>query len=165
MTKSKKNQSPEMPLFEWVRRAEELTKQAANPAKGSLNISHELCAAIADDIKHARDERGVELSRAQVAARMADFLGVEITVAMLDNWTAPSKPHRFPAEYLPAFVHGTGGQRRAFEVLSRHSGLFALPGPEALRAEIQRLDEEERRIKNEKAKRRLYLSEIENGKR
>lgn len=164
MTNSKKKQSPEHPLFDWVKRVESLTRQASSPAKGSLNISHELCAAMADDIKHARDERGMEFSRAQVAARMTDFLGVEITVAMLDNWTAPSKPHRFPAEYLPAFVHGTGGQRRAFEVLSRHSGLFALPGPEALRAEIQRLDEEERRIKNEKTKRRLFLQEIEGKK-
>ena len=72
--------------------------------------------------------------------------------------------HRFPCQYLPAFVIATGGQRRAFECLSRHSGLFALPGPEALRAEIQRIDEEIRKKKTEKHKREVLLQEIENGK-
>jgi hypothetical protein len=39
--------------------------------------------------------------------------------------------------------------------------LFLLPGPEALRAEIQMLEEEEKRIKSEKQKRRFYLRELE----
>lgn len=33
-------------------------------------------------------------------------------------------------------VIATGGQRRAFELLSSKSGLFAMPGAEALRAEM-----------------------------
>ncbi len=47
------------------------------------------------------------------------------------------------------------------QVLNEIAGLFALPGADALRAEIQRLDEEERRIKAEKRKRSLFLNEIE----
>ena len=154
-----------MPLFEWVRKAQELTSQSYFRPKGSLNIDSEFRSAISEDLRHAKDEEGRELSRYQVAARMSDYLGQEITASMLNNWTAEShENHRFPAAWLPAFVHGTGGQRRAIEILSRHSGLFALPGPEALRAEIQRIDEEIKAKKEEKYKRILFLKEIENRK-
>jgi hypothetical protein len=158
----KQKQSTEQPsLFEWVKKVAELSRQINTPPKGSLDIDKELRAALSDDIKHARDENGRELSRAEVVARMTDLTCDEITLSMLNNWTAPSHPHSIPAKYMPAFIIATGGQRRVAEVLSRHSGLFLLPGPEALRAEIQRLDEEERRIKAEKIKRKIFLREIE----
>ena len=118
-----------------------------NPLNGSMDIDTEIRAAISQDIKHAHDSTGRELSRYEVAARMSELTGIEITKSMLDNFSAEShEKHRFPCQFLPAFVITTG-QRMAFEVLSRRSGLFALPGPEALRAEIQRLDEEIRRKK------------------
>ncbi|MDA8155602.1 MAG: hypothetical protein M0Z52_03980 [Actinomycetota bacterium] len=161
MTKRKKESS--LPLFEWVRRAEQLARQSGNPPRGSLDIEKELNAAISEDIRHAQDETGRELSRAEVAARMTDLAGTEITLTTLNNWTAESHPHSIPAKYLPAFVVATGGQRRAAECLSRHSGLFMLPGPEALRAEIQKLDEDISRKKSEKLKRMLFLKEIEHG--
>lgn len=163
MTKRKKDSSNQnqLGLFEWVKKAEELSRQSEAPAKGSLDIEKEFKAAMADDIRHAMDSTGRELSQAEVAARMSDLIGQEITASTLYNWTAPSHPHSLPAKLLPAFVIATGGQRRAFEVLSRKAGLFALPGKEALRAEIQRLDEEERRIKGEKLKRKMFLKEIE----
>ena len=62
---------------------------------------------------------------------------------------------------MPGFVFGTGGQKRALETLVRHSGLFALPGPDALRAEIQRIEEEIEAKKEEKQKRMSLLKEIE----
>jgi hypothetical protein len=40
-------------------------------------------------------------------------------------------------------------------------GVFILPGPEALRAEIQRIEEEIARKQNEKRKRLLFLKEME----
>lgn len=161
MTKRKKESS--MPLFEWIKKAEELSRQSVSPQLGSLDIDTELRHAISEDIKHAVVPcTGRELSRYDIAARMSEYVGHEITKSQLDNWSAEAhQKHRFPAQYLPAFVIATGGQRRAFEVLSRKSGLFALPGPEALRAEIQRLDEEEKRIKAEKQKRKIFLKEIE----
>ena len=164
MTKKKRFSSNELPLFEWIRKAQELTSQSYFHPKGSLNIDSEFRSAISEDLRHARDESGRELSRYQVAARMSDYLGREITASMLNNWTAEShENHYCPAACLPALVHATGGQRRAIEALSRHSGLFALPGPEALRAEIQRLDEEIKVKKDEKNKRMIFLKEIERG--
>ncbi len=156
MSKSRLNQTQES-LFDWVKKAEALTRQAENPAQGSLDIDAEFRAAVSGDIKAS------PLSRYQIAARMSELAGTEITESMLYSWTSDSKEkHRFPCQFLPAFVIATGG-RRAFEVLSKRAGLFALPGPEALRAEIQRLDEEEKRIKSEKLKRKFYLKEIEGG--
>ena len=150
MTKTN-NKSSQPSLFDWVKRSEELSLQRNSTLpRGSLDI----------DKKHAKDENGRELSRAEVAARLSDYTGDEITLSQLNNWTAVSHPHSIPAKYMPAFVHSTGGQRRAYETLSRHAGLFALPGPEALRAEIQRLDEDMQRIKKERIKRVAFLREI-----
>lgn len=105
------------------------------------------------------------LSRHQIAGQMSHLLGCDITKTMLDAWTAESKEgHRFPAEYLPAFCRATGSQR-PLELLAEAAGMFALPGPDALRAEIQRLAEDERKARAEKRKRELFLAEMENGRR
>ncbi len=138
-------------------------KQTA-PRNGSLNITMDIKSALSDDLRHAADEHNKELSRAEVAAKMTDLTGKEITLITLNNWTAMSHPHEMPLSYLPAFIQATG-QRRASEVISRHSGLYLLPGPEALRAEIQRLNESLQQIKAEKQKRLFLLKELEgNGK-
>lgn len=151
-----------MNLFEWIQKVQELSKQTSFPPRGSLNIDSELRAAISEDLRHAKDQTGRELSRYEVAAKMSDFSGEEITASRLYNWTAEShENHSFPCKFLPAFIHAIGGQRRAIEVLSRHSGLFVLPGTEALRADIQRLDEEIKTKKDEKNKKIIYLKEIE----
>ena len=166
MTKKKKILS-QPTLFDWVKKTQELAKETRDfPARGSLNINSELRAAVSEDLRHANNPlTGREFSRYEVAGRMSDFVGQEITASMLYNWTAEShENHRFPAEWIPAFVYATGGQRLALEVITRHSGLFALPGPEALRAEIQRIDEEIKGKKEEKQKRLFLLKEIENRK-
>jgi hypothetical protein len=95
---------------------------------------------------------------------MSECLGQEISASMLNNWTAEAhEKHRFPAQFLPVFVRATGGQRRAFEVLSRKSGLFALPGPDALRADIQRDEEMIQDIRKRKKKKQAVLSAMEKG--
>lgn len=169
MTNRKNKLSYNQPsIFDWLKKVEDMTRQTAsttpnpNLPNGSLDIDSEFRAAVSQDIKHAKDSTGREFSRYEIAARMSELTGVEITKTMLDNWTAEChEKHRFPCQFLPAFVIATGGQRRAVEVISKHSGLFLLPGPDALRAEIQRLDEEEKRIKAEKIKRKIFLKEIE----
>lgn len=158
MTKKKKISSHNQPtLFDWVREIERL--QNGVP-RGSLDIRTQFKESLADDLRHACDESGKELSRADVAARMSNLLAEEITETTINNWTAQSHPHRLPADYIPAWVSATG-QRAAAAIISRYSGLFMLPGPEALRAEIQKLEEEEKRIRQEKQKRRFYLRELE----
>ena len=158
MTNLKKKSSIEpssLPLFEWVKKAQELTSQTPTPPHGSLDVDSELRAAISADIK------GCPLSRYQIAARISELVGREVTAAMLNNWTAEShENHNFPCQFLPAFVVATGG-RRAFECLSRRAGLFALPGPEALRSEIHRLDEQIELLKKEKEKRKIFLKEMD----
>ncbi|GAB4485909.1 MAG: hypothetical protein OHK006_12830 [Thermodesulfovibrionales bacterium] len=71
--------------------------------------------AIADDIKHARNKEGRKMHRREIAEGMTAILGEIVTVASLNNWTAKSHvKHRFPIEYLPAFVAVTGQKRALF---------------------------------------------------
>ena len=158
MTNQKNNLSNQQTIFDWIKKAEELSSQTKNPPAGSLNIDAEFRAAISEDIKNC------PFSRYQITAQISELTGEEITINMLYNWTAEShEGHRFPCQFLPAFVIATGG-RRAFEVLSRKSGLFALPGPEALRAEIQKLEEDIKNKHEEKRKRMIFLKELQNGR-
>jgi hypothetical protein len=42
------------------------------------------------------------LNRDQIAERLTAATGHRVTKAMLDSWTGASRPHRFPAEMIPA---------------------------------------------------------------
>jgi len=122
---------------------------------GSFDIDRQFREAISQALKNC------PLSRWQVAARMSELTGQEITKAMLDSWTAESKEqHRFPAIFLPAFCEAVGCSE-PLTMLGKLVGVFVLPGPEALRAEIQRIEEEINRKQNEKRKRLMFLREIE----
>jgi len=101
MTKRKKNLTSQPTLFDLIRDSNSVSSPMN--FKGGLDIDAELRAALSEDLRHAVDERGRDLSRAEVAARMSDFTGQEITLAMLHSWTAEAhKKHRFPAVFLPA---------------------------------------------------------------
>jgi hypothetical protein len=53
-----------------------------------------------------------EKSREAIAEEMSHLIGTEITVAMLNTYTAESKRlHRFPAAWIPAFCTATGDSR------------------------------------------------------
>jgi len=124
-------------------------------AEGVANIRERLRVSVSEAIKQC------PFSRWEISGKMSHLLGVEVSKFQLDSWTAESKEgHRIPAEYLPAFCIVTG-DHGPLRMMAETAGLFALPGPDALRAEIQRLDEQERKIKEEKRKRRLFLQEIE----
>jgi hypothetical protein len=163
MTKSKKVLSQiegQMSIFESITEAAALTRQTEEGGEpGALYILASVKAAIKDDIKHAVDERGRTLSRPQVAERMSRQLNVSIMDSTLYNWTCMEHPHIMRVDYLPAFVIATGGQRRTFEVLSNKAGLYALPGKDALRAEIRQIDETIQRLHKEKRRRILYLGD------
>lgn len=129
--------------------------ERTDPGEGSLNMREPLRLALATALRRC------SLSRWEVAGKMSHLLGCEITKFMLDAWTAESKDgHRFPAEYLPAFCQVTG-DRETLTALAEAAGLFAMPGPDALRSEIQKLDEEVKRISLEKRKRLQFLKEME----
>ena len=143
-------------LFDILSAYQESQKRApAEQDAGSMDIDRQFRAAISAALKQCPQ------SRWHVAARMSELTGQEITKTMLDSWTAESKDgHRFPAIFLPAFCEATGSSE-PLKMLGRPAGVFVLPGPEALRAEIQRIEEEINRQQAEKRKRVLFLKEIE----
>ena len=130
------------------------------PTDGQFKIIDQLKAALREAIKEC------PLSRYQISGEMSTLLDHTVTKEMLDSWTRESdeingRPGRhIPAEYLPAFCHVTGNNEPLI-VMGRKVGLFVLPGPEALRAEIQRLDEQIQKAKNRKKKRVMFLKEME----
>lgn len=125
--------------------------------EGSLDVAEKLRIALTQALKQC------PLSRWEVAGKMSELLGQEVSRFMLDAWTAGSKEgHRFPAEYLPAFCRATGSQE-PLRMLAQAAGMFALPGPDALRAEIKRLEEDERKVRAEKRKREAFLKQMEGG--
>lgn len=139
-----------------------LTRLSENePAtEGQLKVVDRLRAAIRSAIK------GCPLSRHQVAGEMSHLVGQTVTKEQIDSWTRESdeingRPGRhIPAEYLPAFCKVTGSNE-PLRLMGQMVGLFILPGPEALRAEIQKLDEEIKRAQERKKKRMMFLREME----
>jgi len=154
MSKSKKRTDRQYSLFD-------LISKLQNPATlypGSLNIQYNLQGIISECIKSC------PLSRWEIAGRMSALLNQEITKYMLDTWTAESKEyHRFPAEYMPAFCQAVGSYE-PLRFLAEKAGVFVLPGHEALRAEIKKIEEEIRDLQKQRQKRMLFLEEISDGK-
>ena len=146
----------QMSLFEYLERVQsEKRASRLQGAIGRLNMREPLRQALVNAIRQS------DLSRHQIAGEMSHLLGVEITKTTIDAWTAESKPqNRMPAEYLPAFCQATRCTE-PLEILNEAAGIFGLPGPDALRAEIQKLDEAEREARAAKRKRLLFLQEME----
>ena len=108
---------------------------------GSLNMSAAVREAVNRSIDSCPDK-----DRFQIAAEMSRLLDIEITKAMLDGWTASSKDgYRFPLEFAAAFCKVTGSNL-VLEVICRPVGMYALQGPDALRSQLQKMQEERRKI-------------------
>lgn len=139
-----------------------LQRGAEVPPPGSLNIHAAIYLAQSDALRHAGK------SREQIADEMTAYIGEEVTVHQLNAWVAPSKDrHRFPLEYLPAFCKATGSLK-PLDVVSRACGAFTLRGPDALRADIRKLDEkkkakadESKALEAEKKRLETLLQEVE----
>lgn len=143
----------QMSLLDLLQQASQAPQRQRD--EGSLNVHGRFCRSLTAAINASG------LSRWEVAGRMSHLLDSEITKFQIDAWTAESKDgHRMPAEYLPAFCVATGNSE-PLRVLSEASGFFCLPGADALRSELQKLDEEAKRIAAEKRKRMLFLRELE----
>ncbi|MFH1984154.1 MAG: hypothetical protein ABIL58_20125 [Pseudomonadota bacterium] len=151
--KPAKIDTAQLSLFDYI--SQLASAPQGQPREGSLDIRDALRESLTDAI------RSCSLSRWELAGRMSHLVGVEISKYTIDAWTAESKEgHRIPAEYIPAFCKATGSQA-PMKVIAEAAGVFALPGPEALRAEIQKFAEAERKARAEKRKRELFLQEIE----
>lgn len=121
---------------------------------GGLNIVSEFTQIISRCISRCK------LSRYQIASQMSELLDYEITANMLNGWTSVGQDQRrFPAAFLPAFCKVVGSYE-PIQFLAEKMGLFLLPGAEALRSEIQKIEEDIKGLENEKDKRLYFLKEI-----
>lgn len=145
--------SQQLSLLDLIRQAQE--QREAPSSQGSLNIEGQLRQALSDAVKSC------PLSIHQIAGEMSHLLNEIITADMIYSWTAESKSkHQIWGTRLAAFCKVTG-KRRPLEIVNEAAGMFCMPGPEALRAEIQRLREEEHKAAKERRRRELFLREIE----
>jgi hypothetical protein len=104
--------------------------QPPAPAPGSLDYDTELRGVISQAIKESPH------SRAMIAARMSELTGVEISLHMLNAWTAESREqHRFPFAFAAAFE--IAAETSALQLLlARKRGSLVLMGAEARDAEL-----------------------------
>lgn len=119
------------------------------PMPGALAIGPMLRSLLSDLLKKC------PLSRFEVAARMSELTGQEITKHQLDSWTAESRDGwRFPLEYLPAFEVALQ-THEVTACMADLRGCKVLVGKEALEAQLGKvgrmkadLMEEEKAIKD-----------------
>ena len=151
--KARQSDSLPLPLLEWIKRSE--AQRDTAPGEGSLNIERELRVSLTEAMKQSG------LSAHQVAGEMSHLLGETITAEMIYSWTSESKNlHQIWGCRLPAFCRSVHSVK-PLEILSRAAGAYCLPGPEALRAEIQHCYEQEKKAKAERLKRETVLKHME----
>jgi hypothetical protein len=129
--------------------------QAPELVEGSLNYAAELCGVLSAALKRSSK------SRYEIAARMAELIGQDISKYQLDAWRAESREgHRFPFEYAAAFevaCETTALQ----ELLARKRGSRVLAGEDAILTELGRIEKQ----KVELAVRERLLKERIRGRR
>lgn len=152
----KKIDTGHISIFEFLREH----AQPAHAPEGQLRTVDQLRACMRAAIKSC------PLSRHQIAGEISHLTGDTITKEIIDSWTrdtnndgGPNR-RRIPAELLPAFCQVTGCNDPLI-LMGQMVGLFVLPGAEALRAEIQKIDEQIKQAQAKKRKRLLFLSQIE----
>lgn len=137
----------QLDLLELIEQLDRVSPET--PVAGSLDLDAQLRLALSEALRCAPG------SRFEVAARMSELMGVEVTKWQLDSWTAESKEgHRFPAAYLPAFC-AAAGSWDVLALLARACGRRVHADPRVdvearigrMRAEIQ---VEERRLRERK---------------
>ncbi|MDB5802311.1 MAG: hypothetical protein JWL63_3250 [Rhodocyclales bacterium] len=125
------------------------------PIPGALDFGKVLRSLISDLLKAS------PLTRFEVAARMSELAGQEITKHQLDSWTAESREAwRFPLEYLPALEVAL--ETHALTIwLADVRGARVSVGREALEAELGKIA----RQKQEMAEREKRLKRMLGGRR
>lgn len=154
MTKkrSRNDNAKQLSLLDYL--AERQAKTQEKCRAGSLNVQFEIKEAVSRMLKVC------PLSRFEVASRMSELTGVDISKFMLDSWSAESKEyHRFPAEFIPALCTITESNE-ILDLIAEKREVFILPGCDALRAEVQHLEERIRELQTARKKRLIFLKEI-----
>src|SRR4030042_5796720 len=112
-----------------------------NNGFASFNIDLQLREAISQAIKDCPH------SRFQIAAKMSELLGVEITKSMIDSWTAESREglYRFPACYLPALCHVVGSLEPV-RIMADLLGGYVIQGEGAGLTGLGRVKDQKRKL-------------------
>jgi hypothetical protein len=103
--------------------------------------SAHVIAALKADLKECGKTRN------EVAAELSERWQ-QTTVAMLDAFIATSKPHRFPAEAIPAWTLVTGS-RRLLDVLAAEVGLSIATAEDRKFAELGRAQLKSKKLAEE----------------
>lgn len=124
---------------------------AATP--GSLDYENELRLVLSQALK------ATPKSRYEIAARMSELTGHQITKETLDAWTAESKkPWRFPFQFAAAFEVACETTCLQ-ELLGRKRGCQVLVGDDALYAELGRIQQMQVELGDRQKKIKRYLGE------
>jgi hypothetical protein len=131
------------------------TQQTKNePAPGSLAVGQQIRQFLSAALKNTA------IKRWEVAGRMSEYTGAEISESMLNAWTAESKEgYRFPLEYLPAFCWATGDYD-LLEIVTKACGCYIVKSEEVALLELARLEQAERTIQNRKKQVREYMKKV-----
>ena len=88
--------------------------------------------------------KNTNLNRIEIATLMSESLGLKITKAQIDAFTCLTKKgYRFPAAFLPSFVHATQ-DRTALKFLCERAGGTFIEGPDIVLLELARIEEKKR---------------------
>jgi len=155
MARQKKEDAKQMTIREAILKARN-ELQEARGEKG-LDCRDELRKAMKLALQ------GCQLSREEVAERMSELTGLDITGVQIDAWLADSKRERhLPAELLPAFCVACG-DHGPIEVLCLGAGLFAMVPADALRTDLYRLRQEHAKMLKQIRQKETFLRRIEHA--
>lgn len=120
-----------------------------------------LDSQIARQVSQAlREARKDERSRGDVAKAMSDYLGRDVSEAMLNKWSAEaSNQHRIPLDAFIALIEATGANDLAGFV-PRLFGFTAVPERYAAIIELHLIDEHEKALA---ARRAALKAQLANG--
>ncbi len=129
------------------------------PEPGSLNMAVQVKETLVAILKAAPCKRW------EVAGRMGEYLGIEITESQLNSWSAESKEgYRFPLEYLPALCYATGDFNLA-KVIITACGCHLVKSEEAILLELARIDVAKREMDSDENRLREQLEKMRNIKK
>jgi hypothetical protein len=143
--------SKQMDLFDITAGNEAIFQPRREPKPGSLGIGPSVKELLSTALK------GVAYKRWEIAGRMSEYVGAEITESMLNSWTAESKEqHRFPLEYLPAFCWATGCYDLA-DMVVRACGCCMIRSEEVALLELARIGDAKRQLAQREKRMQSYL--------
>lgn len=157
MAKSKKKidcGSGQLSLFEVLSKINNQAPHTPSIRPASFNLDLRLREEISQGIRQS------SLSGYQVAARMSELTGVEISKAQLDSWTAESKGnHRFPAAYLAAFCEATG-YLEPLRIMAELVRCHLIESHDALLTELGRIEHKKKELSDRERTIRQILREL-----